>query len=131
MLRDISVKCHENIRNVQGMLKNIKTENTSRQQKIFELKQQLQNPKDILKSNQQCNFYKRLKRKEKQLQKKQAILHAPETGVCEKTAHSLRHQIKLLQTQVPNRKAHLALLQERKDREIIQSQQVLADILQR
>ena len=129
-LSDISVKCHEDIRNMQGMLENVKTENTSRQQKILELKQQLQNTKDILKRNQHCNFYKRLKRKEKQLQKKQAILHAHETGVCEKTARSLRHRIKLLQTQVSNRKARLASLQERKDREIAQLQQVLADILQ-
>ena len=130
-LSDISVKCHKDIRNMQGMLENVKTENTSRQQKILELKQQLQNTKDILKRNQHCNFYKRLKRKEKQLQKKQAILHAHETGVCEKTARSLRHWIKLLQTQVSNRKARLASLQERKDWEIAQLQQVLADILQR
>ena len=80
---------------------------------------------------QQSAYYKRLKRKENKLQKKEKILHDHETGGCKEQLSSLKKQIKTLQTQLSKHKNLLVLLKSEKsdlEKECINIKQMLDDM---
>ncbi|KAL8569266.1 hypothetical protein ACOMHN_029887 [Nucella lapillus] len=85
--------------------------------------QQLQLMKQNLRQIRQSNFYKRLKRKEREHKTLEANLQAHMVGNCDKKNKQLKHQVKLLQTQVSNQKKKMQSLQDKTDLQTAQLQQ--------
>ena len=92
------------------------------------LQQQLKQARQTLQEIRRSNFYKRLKRKEKQLKKQEAIITAHTKGNCEKTARGLRRKIKLLQTNSSNLKSQIKSLKEKHELQLGQLHQTIHDL---
>ena len=116
--------CEEKMSQSQEMMRKL-------QSSLEERKKLLDNVKTKISTIQSSNYYKRLKRTERCLKKKESIIRAHEQGHCESTIKRLRREKKLLQTQVSNTKQTLNRHRASSELRIAQLEQAIEDLVEK
>ena len=116
--------CEEKVSQSQELMRKL-------QSSLEERKQLLDDAKTKISTIQSSNYYKRLKRTERCLKKKESIIRAHEQGHCESTIKRLRREKKLLQTQVSNTKQTLNRHRASSELKIAQLEQAIEDLVEK
>ena len=129
ILRETSLSHCRSLHLEEGKVASLKKKRSNLQDQHNILVQQLNQTQQTIQGIRATNMYKRLKRKERQLNKKQAVLAAHENGCCARKERTLRHKVKLEQTKTSNLRKEVEKLQTKLESRLAQHEQTVLDLL--
>ena len=128
MLRETSLSHCRSLHLEEGKVAKLKKKHSNLQDQHNILAQQLNQVQQTIRGIRSTNLYKWLKRKEHQLNKKQAVLAAPESGCCARKEWTLRHKVKLEQTKTSNLHKEVDKLRTTLESRLAQHEQTMHDL---